>query len=93
MSTDIQHIKPTERILSLRKKTLEATRYLSSEQAKLITAVYQENENLPVILKRAKALAKSLKEMSIAIDQEELIVGNRTPDIRSSVSKIGRAHV
>ena len=85
MSTDIQHIKPTERILSLRKKTLEATRYLSSEQAKLITAVYQENENLPVILKRAKALAKSLKEMSIAIDQEELIVGNRTPDIRAGI--------
>jgi len=85
MSTDIQHIKPTERILSLRKKTLEATRYLSSEQAKLITAVYQENENLPVILKRAKALAKSLKEMSIAIDPEELIVGNRTPDIRAGI--------
>ncbi|MGQ8336217.1 glycyl radical protein [Sunxiuqinia sp. A32] len=85
MSANIQDIKPTKRILSLRKKTLEATRHLSTEQAKLITAVYQENENLPVILKRAKALASSLKGMTISVDPEELIVGNRTPDIRAGI--------
>jgi len=85
MNTDIQHLKPTDRILSLRKKTMGAARYLSTEQAKLITAVYQENENLPVILKRAKALARSLSEMSISIDPEELIVGNRTSGIRAGV--------
>lgn len=85
MNTDIQHLKPTERILSLRKKTMGAARYLSTEQAKLITAVYQKNENIPVILKRAKALARSLSEMSISIDPEELIVGNRTPGIRAGV--------
>ena len=36
-------------------------------------------------MKRAKALAASLLEMPIAIDPEELIVGNRTPDIRAGV--------
>jgi formate C-acetyltransferase len=77
--------KPTERIVSLRKKTMEATRYLSIEQAKLITAVYQKYEDLPVILKRAKALEESLSEISITIDPEELIVGNRTPGIRAGV--------
>jgi len=48
---DIQDLKPSERILSLRKKTLGAARYLSTEQARLITSVYQKNENLPVIPK------------------------------------------
>ncbi|MEZ5106182.1 MAG: formate C-acetyltransferase/glycerol dehydratase family glycyl radical enzyme [Draconibacterium sp.] len=85
MNTEIQHLKPTERILSLKERTLTATRYLSTEQARLITLAYQENENLPVILKRAKALAKSLLNIHISIDPEELIVGNRTPGIRAGV--------
>lgn len=85
MNTDIQYLKPTERILSLREKTLTATRYLSTEQARLITSVYQENKTLPVILKRAKALAKSLLNIRISIDPEELIVGNRTAEIRAGV--------
>jgi pyruvate formate-lyase/glycerol dehydratase family glycyl radical enzyme len=85
MIPDIQNLKPTARILSLKKKTLNSERYLSIEQAKIITRIYQENESLPVIIKRAKALAASLSEMPIAIDPEELIVGNRTPDIRAGV--------
>jgi pyruvate formate-lyase/glycerol dehydratase family glycyl radical enzyme len=64
---------------------MSCERYISIEQAKIITRIYQQNEDLPVILKRAKALAQSLIEMPIAIDHEELIVGNRTPDIRAGV--------
>jgi pyruvate formate-lyase/glycerol dehydratase family glycyl radical enzyme len=82
---EIQNPKPTQRIISLRDKTISSPRYLSIDQAKIITRVYQENESLPVILKRAKALAASLSEMTIAIDPEELIVGNRTPDMRAGV--------
>ena len=82
---DFQYLKPSERILSLKNKTLSSVRYLSIEQAKIITRVYQKNEDLPVILKRSEALAASLSEMPIAIDPEELIVGNRTPDIRAGV--------
>ena len=85
MVPEILYLKPTARILSLRNKTLTSQRYLSIDQAKIITRIYQENENLPVILIRAKALAASLSEMPIAIDPEELIVGNRTPDIRAGV--------
>ena len=85
MIPDIQNLTPTNRILSLRNKTLSSVRYLSIEQAKIITRVYQQNEDLPVILKRAEALAISLSEMPIAIDPEELIVGNRTPDNRAGV--------
>jgi pyruvate formate-lyase/glycerol dehydratase family glycyl radical enzyme len=77
--------EPTERIKSLRHKTMSAERYLSVDQAKIITRVYKENESLHVSLKRAEMLAKSLIEMPINIDPEELIVGNRTPGIRSGV--------
>jgi pyruvate-formate lyase len=85
MIPEIQNLKPSPRILSLKNKTLNSERYLSIEQSKIITRIYQENESLPVIVKRAKALAASLSEMPIAIDSEELIVGNRTPDIRAGV--------
>jgi formate C-acetyltransferase len=76
---------PTERIISLREKTISAERFLSIGQAKIITRIYQQNENLPVILKRALALSAALNEMPISIDPEELIVGNRTPDARAGV--------
>lgn len=82
---DTQNLKATDRIVSLRNKTMSAERYLSLEQAKIITRIYKQNEDLPVILKRAKALAASLSEMPVAIDPEELIVGNRTPEIRAGV--------
>jgi formate C-acetyltransferase len=85
MISDLNILEPSERILSLRNKTISAVRYLSIDQAKIITRIYQENENLPVNIKRAKALAASLSEMPIAIDPEELIIGNRTPDARAGV--------
>jgi len=75
----------TERIKALKARTLAAPRYLSLEQAKIITRVYQESPDLAVNLKRARALACALDEMPIAIDPEELIVGNRTPDARAGV--------
>ena len=61
MTPDYQNLKVSDRIISLKHKTLSAIRYLSIDQAKIITRIYQENEDLPVILKRAKALAASLR--------------------------------
>lgn len=75
----------TGRIKSLRDKTVSEKRFLSIKQALIITRVYQDNPDDPVIIKRAKALAASLREMPVKIDPEELIVGNRTPGIRSGV--------
>src|SRR5664280_963213 len=85
MLSDFQNLKPSDRILSLKKKTLSAKRFLSVEQAKIITRIYQENENLAVNIIRAKTLAASLSEIPITIDPEELIIGNRTPDNRAGV--------
>ena len=63
----------TERIKSLKESTVNAPRYLSLDQAKIITQVYKESPDCPVHLIRAKALARALEEMPIAIDPEELI--------------------
>jgi len=81
----MRDIRMTGRIKSLRDKTVSEKRFLSIKQALIITRVYQDNPDDPVIIKRAKALAASLREMPVKIDPEELIVGNRTPGIRSGV--------
>lgn len=83
--SNIRNTEPSDRIKSLRTKTLSAERYLSLDQAKIITRIYQENEHDPVILKRAKSLSHCLLEIPISIDPEELIAGNRTPGIRSGI--------
>ena len=81
----IKDILPSDRINAQKLKTLNARRFLSLEQAKIITNSYKQDEGLPVPLKRARALARSLLEMPLSIDPDELIIGNRTPDIRAGV--------
>jgi formate C-acetyltransferase len=81
----MSEIRLSERISSLREKTLSAIRYLSVEQARIVTEVYRWNEHLPKALKRSKALAQTLFDIPIMIDPEELIAANRTPDIRAGV--------
>jgi len=75
----------SERVLRLKNKMLAEPRYASIEQALIITRTYQENEQEPVIIKRALALKNALREMKIGIDKEELIVGNRTKGVRAGV--------
>jgi formate C-acetyltransferase len=82
---DIREIRVTDRIRFLKEKTLSEKRYLSLDQAEIITRIYRENPDDPVIIKRAKALAASLREIPLKIDPLELIVGNRTPGIRAGV--------
>ena len=75
----------TERIDILKEKMLDAPRYASIEQARIITRVYQENEDLSVPKKRALSLKASLEELEIGVEKEELIVGNRTKGVRYGV--------
>lgn len=64
---------------------MDEPRYMSLEQAHLITEVYRSNPDLPVIMKRALSLRSALENMEIGISDEELIVGNRTKGVRSGV--------
>ena len=53
------------RIQTLKDKMLSSPRYASIEQARIITRVYQENEELSVPLKRALSLKAALEEIEI----------------------------
>ena len=78
-------LKNNERIEILKKRMLEAPRYASIEQARIITRVYKENEELSTPKKRALSLAAALRELEIGVEPEELIVGNRTKGVRYGV--------
>ena len=75
----------TKRISKLKEKMLSSKRYASIEQARIITRVYQENEKLSIAKKRALSLKAALEELEISVEDEELIVGNRTKGVRYGV--------
>ena len=81
----IAALQATERVKSLKRKMLEEERFLSLEQALIITEVYEKDPTATVPVKRAKALVEAMHRMAIAIDPEELIVGNRTVGVRGGV--------
>ena len=59
----IKQISVTERIQRLRRQTLEEPRYLTVEQARLITRAYREHEGESIPLKRAYALRASMEQL------------------------------
>lgn len=81
----MDNLYQTKRIELLKEKMLSDPRYASIEQARIITRVYKENEDLSVPKKRALSLRAALEEMEIGVEKEELIVGNRTKGVRYGV--------
>jgi pyruvate formate-lyase/glycerol dehydratase family glycyl radical enzyme len=80
----IKSAEVSERISFLREKVLSTKPSVCTERARFYTQVYSENENQPVIIKRALALEKTLKEMTLFIDEGELIVGNQSSRNRAA---------
>lgn len=74
-----------ERINCLKEKIHSEPRYVSIEQAKIVTQSYKEHENDSRILQRAYSLKAALEHLSIRVNPEELIVGNRTSGIRCGI--------
>ncbi len=68
----------SERISGLRERILRIKPSVCTERARFYTEAYSENEDKPVIIRRAIALEKTLKRMTIFIDDGELIVGNQS---------------
>lgn len=64
------------RIKKIREQFFSYKPSICSERAALVTKSYLETEGKPTIIQRALALEKVLKEMSIHIQDNELIVGN-----------------
>ena len=79
-----QVTKVTERIAHLREKVLSTKPTVCTERARFYTEVYRDNEEQPVIIKRALALQKTLEKMTIFIDEGELIVGNQSSGHRAA---------
>jgi len=66
----------SERTEKLNKSMRGTKTCICVERARLVTESYKMTEGQPVILRRAKALAYILKNMTIFIGDDELIVGN-----------------
>ncbi len=72
------------RIFKLREQVLSAKPAICTERAGFYTDIYSGYDNSPVIIKRALALKKTLEEMTIFINDGELIVGNQSSKMRAA---------
>jgi pyruvate formate-lyase/glycerol dehydratase family glycyl radical enzyme len=77
-------VEVSERMAALREKVISMKPSVCTERALFYTQAYSENEDKPVIIKRALALEKTLKGMTIFIDEGELIVGNQSSQHRAA---------
>lgn len=75
----------SKRITQLKKIIFEAKRYVSIDQAKIITQVFRQTEGEPRSIRRAKSFKACCEDIPIIIHPLELIIGNRTPEIRAGV--------
>lgn len=76
----LSNVKLSDRVSKLRIATLDEPRYVTMDQARLITASYKKHQNESIMMKRAYALESAMLNIGIKIDANELIVGNRSPE-------------
>lgn len=74
----------TKRIENLRETVLNTAPSVCTERAQLITTAYRQNQNQPIVMKRALALKEILENMSIYILDGELIAGNHSSAVRAA---------
>jgi len=75
---------PTPRVEAIKERFIKITPEICVERAQLITQSYAETEDQPIHVRRAKALEKILNDMTIFIQDDELIVGNQCTKPRSA---------
>ena len=76
-------VESNERVNKLREGMFRIPE-LCLERGYLITESYKETEDEPALIRRARAQEKILREMSIHIDDGELIVGRATSKRRGA---------
>ena len=85
----------TERINMLRELIRDRVIRYDAERLRIVTEVYRENEYLPPILKRPLAFKALCEQMTVRVEDFELIVGNKgpnfspAPNTRRGISPIG----
>lgn len=83
----------SERTQKLRQRILEAPYELCIERARYYTEVFKETEGEHPSMRAAKALERTLDNMSIYILPEEVIVGNRSSKVVGTVIPIERGEI
>jgi formate C-acetyltransferase len=73
------------RVSRLREQVFGVMPELCIERGYLMTESYKETESEPFVIRRARALARILKEMTIHIEDGELIVGRTTSKRRGGL--------
>lgn len=73
-----QEIPKSDRIPKLVAHLYAKMPEIESARARLITESYRETENLPIVMRRAKAFEHILKHIPIIIRENELVVGSTT---------------
>jgi formate C-acetyltransferase len=74
----------TPRIRAMREHVLARPSAICLSRARIITEIYRQHPQEPVVLKRAMALRAILEQMPIYIDEGELIVGNQASAPRAA---------
>jgi len=72
------------RVQKVRQDLLDSIPAICPERALLITEAYQQSEGEPFVLRKAKALDAILSNMSIYIEDGQLIVGNQASSQRAA---------
>ena len=73
-----ERVPKSERISRLVEHLYAKMPQIESSRAVLVTESYQQTEELPMVLRRAKAFAHILKNIPIVIREDELVVGSST---------------
>ena len=73
-----QYGLPDERLKNIKRRLLENKRRIDLERARLTTEIYQQTEGEPMPVRRAKMLLHLVRNLTITIYPDEMIVGNRT---------------
>ena len=74
----------TLRTTRLRDDLLDITPTICSERARIFTDAMKLSEGQPIVLRRARAFARVLKEMTIYVRDGELLVGNQASKPRAA---------
>ncbi|MBL1226423.1 formate C-acetyltransferase [Enterococcus sp. BWR-S5] len=74
-----------DRIQRMKDNLFKEERQISLERALLYTESHKQTAELPVILRRAKAVAHIMNHVEISIREGELLIGNRTVRPRSGI--------
>ncbi len=75
----------SDRVKRIKSDMLNEGRFASIEQARIITDSVKKHLDEPRCLQRAHSLAAALHNISIRVDADELIVGNRSVGVRAGI--------